>query len=109
MAGKYIFGRNKCSVTMCDGVLGSGCYPKNTVTIDTLRHGPFGRGCRGMQSPCPSEEPVGSDEPTALSGESVIVGYYTSAGSACARRKPEGNIWKEVCLWQEGTGLTVPT
>ena len=41
MVEKYIFGRNKFNVTMCDGrdgVLGSGCYPKNTVTIDTLRH-----------------------------------------------------------------------
>lgn len=41
MVEKYIFGRNKFSVTMCDGrdgALGSGCYPKNIVTIDTLRH-----------------------------------------------------------------------
>ena len=37
--------------------------------------------------------------------ESIIVGYYTSAGSA---PRPAGRTNVKGALWQETTGLTVP-
>ena len=60
------------------------------------------RCCRGQSPHTPSESPRHF---AARRDESVIVGYYTSAGSA---PRPAGRTNVKGALWQETTGLTVP-
>ena len=89
---------------MCDGrddVLGSGVVLKTSSPSTRCVTGPSGGVVGGCHPPAPRMSPRHF---AARRDESVIVGYYTSAGSASAAA--DGR--KEARLWQEGTGLTVP-
>ena len=63
-------------------------------------HASHGRGFRRSRIP-----PRRAHDTLQPQDESIIVGYYTSAGSAL---RPAGRTNVKGALWRETTGLTVP-